>query len=125
MLMNSICDAVAVPAARNSPKASLTAARSSPTSERKRPSIGIRWFISVHTTTPTRYHTPRVLARWVMGWYIASGGVCGMIVSFRDDWLHKFFVNDVRSKKIPADLEDRLFRKLQMIDDATTDRDLR
>src|SRR5882672_10988107 len=49
----------------------------------------------------------------------------GMIVSFRDGWLRDFFVNDVRSKKIPADLEDRLFRKLQMIDDATTDRDLR
>ena len=48
-----------------------------------------------------------------------------MIVSFRDDWLHEFFVNDVRSKKIPSDLEDRLFRKLQMIDDATADRDLR
>jgi len=25
----------------------------------------------------------------------------------------------------PVDLEDRLFRKIQMIDDATTDRDLR
>ena len=48
-----------------------------------------------------------------------------MIVNFRDDWLREFFVNDVRSKKIPADLEDRLFRKLQMIDDATTDGDLR
>ncbi|MGJ5003082.1 type II toxin-antitoxin system RelE/ParE family toxin [Bradyrhizobium sp. HKCCYLRH2060] len=48
-----------------------------------------------------------------------------MIVSFRDDWLHRFFVDDVRSKKIPADLEDRLFRKLQLIDDATMDADLR
>ena len=48
-----------------------------------------------------------------------------MILSFRDDWLREFFVNDVRSKKIPSDLEDRLFRKIQMIDDATTDRDLR
>jgi len=48
-----------------------------------------------------------------------------MIVSFRDDWLRDFFVKDVRSRKIPADLEDRLFRKVQMIDDATTDRDLR
>jgi toxin HigB-1 len=28
-------------------------------------------------------------------------------------------------EKIPSDLEDRLFRKIQMIDDATTDRDLR
>jgi proteic killer suppression protein len=48
-----------------------------------------------------------------------------MIVSFRDDWLHEFFVEDVRSKKIPADLEGRLFRKIQMIDDAMTDQDLR
>ena len=48
-----------------------------------------------------------------------------MILSFRDDWLREFFVNDIRSKKIPSDLEDRLFRKIQMIDDATTDRDLR
>ncbi len=48
-----------------------------------------------------------------------------MIESFRDDWLRAFFVDDVRSKKIPPDLENRLFRKLQMIDDATTDQDLR
>jgi proteic killer suppression protein len=48
-----------------------------------------------------------------------------MIVSFRDRWLHDFFVGDVRSKKIPSDLENRLFRKIQMIDDATTDQDLR
>src|SRR6266436_5325452 len=48
-----------------------------------------------------------------------------MIVSFRDDWLRAFFVDDIRSRNIPSDLESRLFRKLQMIDDATTDRDLR
>jgi proteic killer suppression protein len=36
-----------------------------------------------------------------------------------------FFVNDVRSRNIPSDLENRLFRKLQMLDDATTDQDLR
>ena len=48
-----------------------------------------------------------------------------MIVSFRDDWLRAFFVDDVRSRNIPSDLESRLFRKLQMIDDATTDQDLR
>ena len=45
-----------------------------------------------------------------------------MIVSFRDEWLRAFFVDDVRSRHIPADLESRLFRKLQMIDDAMTDR---
>jgi proteic killer suppression protein len=48
-----------------------------------------------------------------------------MIVSFRGEWLRAFFVDDVSSPKIPADIESRLFRKLQMIDDATTDQDLR
>jgi len=48
-----------------------------------------------------------------------------MIVSFRDEWLRAFFVEDMRSRHIPSDLEGRLFRKLQMIDDATTDQDLR
>jgi proteic killer suppression protein len=48
-----------------------------------------------------------------------------MIVSFRDGWLRDCFVEDHRSKKIPSDLESRLFRKIQMIDDAMTDRDLR
>ena len=38
-------------------------------------------------------------------------------------WL--FFDEDVLSRRIPSDLESRLFRKLQMIDDATTDQDLR
>ncbi|MCX6594978.1 MAG: type II toxin-antitoxin system RelE/ParE family toxin [Acidobacteria bacterium] len=48
-----------------------------------------------------------------------------MLLSFRDEWLHDFFVEDIRSKRIPSGLEDSLFRKLQMIDDATTDQDLR
>ena len=48
-----------------------------------------------------------------------------MIVSFRDEWLRAFFVEDRRSRTIPPDLESRLFRKLQMIDDAITDQDLR
>jgi len=48
-----------------------------------------------------------------------------MIVSFRDDWLRDFFIENVRSRKITSVLEDRLFRKIQMLDDATTDRDLR
>jgi proteic killer suppression protein len=48
-----------------------------------------------------------------------------MIISFRDDWLREFFVADVRSRRIPSDLGGRLFRKIQMIDDATTDQDLR
>jgi proteic killer suppression protein len=48
-----------------------------------------------------------------------------MIAGFRDDWLRAFFMDDIRSRNIPADLESRLFRKLQMIDDAETDQDLR
>jgi len=48
-----------------------------------------------------------------------------MIVSFRDAWLHAFFVENISSRGIPPDLESRLSRKLQMIDDATNDRDLR
>jgi proteic killer suppression protein len=48
-----------------------------------------------------------------------------MIISFRDAWLRSFFVDDVRGKKIPAGLERQLFRRLQMLDDAMTDTDLR
>ncbi len=48
-----------------------------------------------------------------------------MIVEFRDRWLQEFFVNDVHSRNVPADIADRLFRRLQMIDNATTDQDLR
>ena len=48
-----------------------------------------------------------------------------MIGKFRNGWLRAFFVEDIRSRNIPSDLEHRLFRKLQMIDDATTDQDLR
>ncbi len=46
-------------------------------------------------------------------------------MSVRDAWLRDFFIEDIRSKKIPSDLEGRLLRKIQMIDDATTDQDLR
>jgi proteic killer suppression protein len=48
-----------------------------------------------------------------------------MIVGFRDRWLREFFVHDIRSQSIPSDLETRLFRKLQLLDDATSDADLR
>ena len=48
-----------------------------------------------------------------------------MIDNFRDTWLKKFFIDDVRHKKIPASIRGSLFRKLQLIDDATCDLDLR
>jgi len=48
-----------------------------------------------------------------------------MIVGFRENWLRDFFLNDTSCRNIPADLEARLFRKLQLLDDAASDIDLR
>ena len=48
-----------------------------------------------------------------------------MIQGFRDRWLKDFYLQDKTSKKIPSKIQDRLFRKLQLIDDATCDLDLR
>ncbi len=48
-----------------------------------------------------------------------------MILGFRDRWLREFFLHDLHSRSIPPNLESRLFRKLQMLDDATSDSDLR
>ncbi|HEY1385378.1 MAG TPA: type II toxin-antitoxin system RelE/ParE family toxin [Dongiaceae bacterium] len=48
-----------------------------------------------------------------------------MISSFREPWLEAFYLQDKLDRRIPADLARRLFRKLQMIDDSTTDQDLR
>ena len=48
-----------------------------------------------------------------------------MIKNFRDNWLRDFFLNDIQSKKIPAVIRSRVFRKLQLLDDATCDADLR
>jgi proteic killer suppression protein len=48
-----------------------------------------------------------------------------MILGFRDRWLEEFFVHDLPNRSIPPDLESRLFRKLQLLDDATSDSDLR
>jgi proteic killer suppression protein len=48
-----------------------------------------------------------------------------LIANFRDGWLRRFFVEDARSRNIPPDLESSLFRKLQLIDDAMADEDLR
>ena len=48
-----------------------------------------------------------------------------MILSWRDKWLKDFFEEDTYTRRVPADLRDRLFRKLQLLDDATIDADLR
>jgi len=44
---------------------------------------------------------------------------------FRGRWLREFFLKGKASKKIFSEAQDRLFRKLQLIDDATCDLDLR
>ena len=46
-----------------------------------------------------------------------------MILGFRDRWLQDFFIHDQPSRNIPPDLETRLFRKLQLLDDAMSDAD--
>jgi proteic killer suppression protein len=48
-----------------------------------------------------------------------------MILGFRDRWLREFFLHDRLSPKIPSSLQSRLFRKLQLLDDAMSDSDLR
>lgn len=48
-----------------------------------------------------------------------------MIKSFKHGWLKDFYFSDKVSKRIPASVECRLFRKLQLIDDASCDLDLR
>jgi proteic killer suppression protein len=48
-----------------------------------------------------------------------------MILGFRDRWLREFFLDDLPSRKIPPIIESRLFRKLQLLDDAMSDADLR
>lgn len=51
--------------------------------------------------------------------------IAPMIKNFRDTWLEKFFVDGVKNKKIPSIISERLFRKLQILDDSTCDVDLR
>lgn len=48
-----------------------------------------------------------------------------LIKNLQERWLKDFYLANKTSKKIPANLRDRLFRKLQLIDDATSDSDLR
>ncbi len=48
-----------------------------------------------------------------------------MIKGFRDNWLRDFFLKDKQNKKISVNIRSRLFRKLQLLDDATCDLDLR
>jgi toxin HigB-1 len=48
-----------------------------------------------------------------------------MISSFRDAWLENFFVDGAAHKGIPSSIESALARKLDIIDAATAESDLR
>lgn len=48
-----------------------------------------------------------------------------MIKSFRDEWLRSFYLDNEMGARIPAQIQNRLFRKLQLVDDASKDSDLR
>jgi len=48
-----------------------------------------------------------------------------LIQGFWDRWLGHYCLEDKTSNKIPTEVEDRPFRKLQIIDDVTRDLDLR
>jgi len=48
-----------------------------------------------------------------------------MIGTFRDAYLAKFYWHDQHHKKIPASITKSLFRRLQMLDIARSERDLR
>ncbi|MGM0563074.1 MAG: type II toxin-antitoxin system RelE/ParE family toxin [Pseudomonadota bacterium] len=48
-----------------------------------------------------------------------------MAINFRDEWLEAFYENDKRHKKIPGNIKGALFRKLQILDAATQELDLK
>ena len=48
-----------------------------------------------------------------------------MAVEFRDHWLEAFYENDTGHRKIPASLKEALFRKLQILDAAMVEADLK
>lgn len=48
-----------------------------------------------------------------------------MAIEFRDAWLESFYRHDQRSRKIPRAITHALFRKLQIIDVAYHESDLR
>lgn len=48
-----------------------------------------------------------------------------MAVEFKHTWLDAFYEADQSDKKIPSIIESALFRKLQILDAATQESDLR
>ncbi|GGK09308.1 toxin HigB-1 [Alloalcanivorax dieselolei] len=48
-----------------------------------------------------------------------------MAVEFRDVWLEAFYENSQSHRRIPSTIEGALFRKLEILDAATRESDLR
>ena len=48
-----------------------------------------------------------------------------MATKFRDKWLEAFYEDDKGHKRIPNSLEGTLYRKLEILDAATREADLR
>ncbi len=48
-----------------------------------------------------------------------------MAIEFRDSWLEAFYEDDQSYRKIPHTIESALFRKLEILDAATQESDLR
>ena len=48
-----------------------------------------------------------------------------MSIEFRDEWLEMFYEQDKSHKKIPADIRGPLFRKLQILESAVDESDLK
>lgn len=48
-----------------------------------------------------------------------------MALEFRDAWLEAFYENDAGHRKIPDAIRDALFRKLQILDAALQENDLK
>ncbi|HET8596654.1 MAG TPA: type II toxin-antitoxin system RelE/ParE family toxin [Castellaniella sp.] len=48
-----------------------------------------------------------------------------MAIQFKDAWLEAFYEGNRSHRKIPGVIEDALFRKLQILDAATQESDLR
>ena len=48
-----------------------------------------------------------------------------MAIEFKDSWLELFYEDDISHKKIPSTIKTSLFRKIQLLDAATHEDDLR
>ncbi|EPE0640818.1 type II toxin-antitoxin system RelE/ParE family toxin, partial [Vibrio cholerae] len=48
-----------------------------------------------------------------------------MTLEFKDKWLEQFYEDDKRHRLIPGSIENALFRKLEILDAAQAESDLR